>query len=107
MLRIHPALSEVLCELIEDYRELNPTQRKEIRDLIEFERTMQARGLVRPDPPARLHILGDVYIPAPRCHEAAITAYELLVEAQIIDTLDATYDPRREPCVTYWVRYTG
>jgi hypothetical protein len=51
-----------------------------------------------------LHILGQEYIPTDHQDEGAITAYDLLLEAQVYDCLDRTYVDDRKPFVTYWRR---
>jgi hypothetical protein len=71
----------------------------------EFIRTKLARQNSRL--PIVLRVLGEEYVPTSPTDERAVTTLDLLVEAQVIGTLDITYRDRREPMVTYWRRVSG
>ena len=100
MARPHPALLGGCEELIICYRLLSEDDKDAVRQLAYWELMKQKRK----DGPIVLRILGQEYIPAQHHEEGAITAYDLLLEAQVYETLAHSYADERRPFVTYWRR---
>ena len=100
MARPHPALLGGCEELIICYRLLSEDDKDAVLQLAckELQKQHRIEG------PVILRILGEEYIPAHHYEEGAITAYDLLLEAQVYEILAHAYADERHPLVTYWRR---
>ena len=99
-LHSHPALLRGCEELIICFRLLSEGDKDAVLQFAYKELQRQQRI----EDPIILRILGREYIPAQHHEEGAITAYDLLLEAQVYETLAHSYADERRPFVTYWRR---